>query len=230
MLFSWFSQYRIIFPLSIIAIISIVPNISAIDNFFWLDDFLYLESVIKADDSIGHIFQDRLIYGFFRPLSLGSILIVYKFFGLNPLPFQILGILAHFTASCLVFLLGLKLTKDHTVALLAGLLFGIHRVHTISTFWMCCAFSTELCFIFYLSCLIAYVCYISNSKTQYYIFAIITFTFAILIKEAVITLLPTLILYEGYLLVQKDTKLWSDQLRLLFRRLTPFLILFFCMH
>ncbi len=182
---------------------------------------------MKAEDSsLLHLFNERLMYGFFRPLALGSMLIVYKSFGIDPVPYQILSIIFHLVVSCLVFILAFKLTEDYSVGIFAGLLFGIHRTHTMSTFQISSAFSEQYCIIFYLCCIIAYVTYASNNNTRYYILSIISFICALLTKESFITLFPTLVIYEGSLLFQKDRSLWHAQLGKIIKRLAPFLTMF----
>ena len=79
-----------------------------------------------------HIWAFRyphLLANYYRPLFLTWLRLNDAAFGLHPCGWHLTSALAHLAATCLVYYLALKLTRDGWVAAVAGFIFGLHPVH-----------------------------------------------------------------------------------------------------
>lgn len=71
--------------------------------------------------------SDRSLY---RPLTIASYAINYALHGLNPVGYHIVNVLLHALVSVLLFRLVRRLFGSEPVALMAGVLFAVHPIHT----------------------------------------------------------------------------------------------------
>lgn len=73
---------------------------------------------------------------YYRPMQTLLYMACYYAFGLDPLAYHLFNLALHGAVSILVFLLGLRLVGDWRFALLGGLLFAVHPIHTESVTWV----------------------------------------------------------------------------------------------
>ncbi|MBI4824083.1 MAG: phospholipid carrier-dependent glycosyltransferase [Nitrospirae bacterium] len=64
-----------------------------------------------------------------RSLHVFFLLVLYKVFGANPLPYHLFNLLFHSLTGVLIFLFLGRLTGKPNIALLAGIIFGLHPIH-----------------------------------------------------------------------------------------------------
>lgn len=143
-------------------------------------------------------------YGMYHPLVLVSYAVEYKYFGLNPRIYHTTNLALHILNSVMVFFFIYLLSRNLTVSLIVGILFGIHPIQVESVAW-----ATErkdvLYSLFFLGSLIAYLKYIVGKKKAYYFLALFLFFFSLLSKPMAISL-PFLLILCDYLLNRKINK------------------------
>jgi tetratricopeptide (TPR) repeat protein len=66
----------------------------------------------------------------YRPITVTTYALQYSVSGLNPRWYHIVNVLLHVLASVLLFFVVRELFRDRTIALVSGLLFAVHAVHT----------------------------------------------------------------------------------------------------
>ena len=124
----------------VIPVLAILVYIPAFDADFTLDDVLIVEDneYIKSADKLPRLWtthywagkMDASDTGLYRPLTLTSYAIQYITLGDNPVPFHVLNILLH-ALTCFILMKFVKLLfNDNRLAILSGLIFAIHPVHT----------------------------------------------------------------------------------------------------
>src|SRR5690242_2019432 len=106
---------------------------------FSQDDFIFLywskANNLKEFLNFFNPFTHPKDIFFYRPLSTQLYYFLnQKFFGLNPLPFQVEAFLFHFLNSFLFYLITLKLWRNKKVAVLSGFLYAISAIHFLSLF------------------------------------------------------------------------------------------------
>jgi protein O-mannosyl-transferase len=94
---------------------------SAVPSYFTTDIWSFVE-------------QEKSNY--YRPVFLIWLLVNYKAFGDDPLPWHLTTIGVHLVVVLLLYLLVQKLTRDRTAAAIAALLFGLHPAHTEAVSWV----------------------------------------------------------------------------------------------
>ena len=122
-----------------------------------------------------------------------------QLFGLNPWGHHLINVLLHAANTALVFLLFQRLTRATWRSLLLAALFGWHPLRVESVAWV-----TErkdvLSTFFGLLCLMAYVCYVGESKVQspkskvqspkskgFYFLALLLFALGLMSKAMLVT-------------------------------------------
>ena len=160
--------------------------------------------------------DDELKYGYYRPVITMSYMLDIALWGLRPAGFHATNILLHAACAVLVYLLALRLLKPTPpcghpsgggatppmggvaggrgglIALIAGLLFAAHPVHTESVTWI--AGRTDvICALFFLGSLYLHILDRSPATR---VLAILFFTLATLSKEMALTLPGVVFLYE----------------------------------
>ncbi len=134
---------------------------------------------------------------YYRPLQTVSYIAAYASGGLSPEVYHWLNIILHTLASIAVFWVGWELFGNATVALIAGLLFAAHPMHTESVTWI--AGITDVgCGLFYFLSLAAYLR--SRKAARSAIFwegvSLTAFLAALLYKEMALTLPIAIVLLD----------------------------------
>jgi protein O-mannosyl-transferase len=114
-------------------------------DFVWDDRFLILENPgVQSFQALGQIFtkdyvflaKTNLAYGYYRPITTLSLICDYHIWGQNPFGFHLTNVLIHALCALLVVRLSLRLGLGVRAALLCGLLFAVHPIHTESVAWI----------------------------------------------------------------------------------------------
>jgi hypothetical protein len=137
--------------------------------------------------------------GWYRPLShqvFESIL--YPFLGLNPVGYRI-PVYAIFIANTIaVYILVLRLLRQHTAAALATFFFAVHTTNGFATYDL--AFMPDLLYaLLYLCAVLSYIQFVEGGSRAAYALSIGCFIGSLLSKEAAVTL-PA-ILFLTYFLI-----------------------------
>ena len=136
---------------------------------------------------------------YWAPLMWLSHELACQLFGLNPWGHHLINVLLHAANTALVFLLFQRLTRATWRSLLLAALFGWHPLRVESVAWV-----TErkdvLSTFFGLLCLMAYVCYVGESKVQspkskvqspkskgFYFLALLFFALGLMSKAMLVT-------------------------------------------
>lgn len=114
---------------------------------FIQDDWGQLRALVNGDAF--SFFSNALsVKGklFFRPLSLAYFVVYHRLFGLNPLPFHIIGLTIHLLNSLLVSLISWRLTRSHWISRFAGLIYAAAvTVHLDPLLWLVGFFRHSCC-------------------------------------------------------------------------------------
>ena len=178
------------------------------NDFIWDDEYLILHnSQIKSFSHFLHSFTTYIGYGseninnFYRPVQELSDMMDYFLWGTDPVGFHLTNVLLHCTVALLVFVFIFYLCDNPAIAAIAGLLFGVHPVHTEAVAYIA-GRADSLYSIFFLSAFIFFVRYVNHmvrkgAKQGLLYTALICFVIALLSKEIsmILPLLLALYLY-----------------------------------
>ncbi|OGV49904.1 MAG: hypothetical protein A2X49_11835 [Lentisphaerae bacterium GWF2_52_8] len=94
-----------------------------------------IDSFWRSRDSFKDYDPSQMTHEIYRPLRTVAHSVLYKYWGLNPLPYHAANILAHATVAVLAFLLFWRLMGNAGAALCGGLVFALHPVNTEVVCW-----------------------------------------------------------------------------------------------
>jgi len=205
MLFSHLNQRdkKLINIIFLIIITFLIYHNCIISELVNLDDPLYITD--NPDIRELSISQLKKIFfsfhkGAYKPLTLLSYMIEYKFFGMNPAVFHFTNVLLHSINCILVFFLILFFAENQIIiAFFTALLFCIHPMRVESVAWAS-ERKDMLYSVFLLSFFLCYVIYLKNSNKKIYWLALLFFIFSMLVKPQGITAPILLLLFDYYFL------------------------------
>lgn len=73
---------------------------------------------------------------YYRPLQFFAYLVVYQAFGLQPWAYHLLMLVIHAAATVMIYLLARRCLAGWQGALLAGILFAVHPIHSEAVLWI----------------------------------------------------------------------------------------------
>ncbi|MBI5465430.1 tetratricopeptide repeat protein [Candidatus Gottesmanbacteria bacterium] len=162
--------------------------LNSLGNDFVSDDI----GTIRDNPLINKI--DYIFYFRFNPTSVLNFL-VHQLFGLNPLFYRFINILAHFGSAWLIFIL-LSLLQNPPVPLFAAAIFAVHPLLTESITWISGGVYCQSAFLILLS-LLNYLLYQQNRKKVFlYLSSVALFVFAFLTNNKLIIFPLILFSYE----------------------------------
>lgn len=142
-----------------------------------------------------HSFE--LGYSYYRPLQTLSFAIDYYLWRLNPFGYHLSNIIIHSFNALLVFYLLYQLFSNYPLALLSAILFCLHPIHTESVSYIS-GRSELLVGLFTLLTLVFYRGYLDSRKGWSYLVSILSFTSALISREAgFLIFVPLFILITG---------------------------------
>ncbi len=159
---------------------------------FIQDDWGQLGGLINAN-SLSYLSDALSVKGklFYRPLSLAYFQLCYRLFGLNPLPFHVIGLTIHSINSLLVVLISRKLTGNPSISWFAGLMYAVAvTVHLDPLLWLVGFYDLSASF-FYLASIAFFL-------TRHRWLSAAAFGLGLLAKESVVVLAPVLLLMLVY--------------------------------
>src|SRR5205807_9067530 len=101
---------------------------------------------------------------------------------LNPSGWHLTSVLAHATATLLVFRLAYRLCANRTGAVITALIFGLHPVHVQSIAWIS-GVTDPLLAVFLLGSFLQYLAFRATRKTLHLIWSVLLYAGAVLTKE-----------------------------------------------
>src|SRR5262249_4674141 len=110
----------------------------------------------------------------------------YRAGGLSPLPYHLLNVAFHASASVFFLLFCLELGLAGFPALIAALLFATHPVHTESVAWLG-GIPDVMCGALYAAALWAGIRYLKTQQRVWLVASTVSFLFALFAKEMAIT-------------------------------------------
>jgi len=130
------------------------------------------------------------------PLTFFTYQIDYLVGGINPLPYHMQNLLWHTLNALLVTWLMLLLLKNRWVAVMLGLLFAVHPLHTEAVVWASARKDVLSTFFFLLS-VIEYIRYRKEGKSRFhYGMSLCAFLLGLFAKVTILTLPVVLLLLD----------------------------------
>lgn len=161
------------------------------------DEFSIINNAdLRHVENLPRIFSSGYFKGhdYYRPLVMASYLAEYQLVGLNPLLYNLDGLLLHLFNAWMVFLLAGFLLQDRRKAWWVALLFAVHPVHweavgNISgrAILLCAAFTLSAAWLF--------LRYLKEARPMLLGMSLACFTLASLAKESAAVLIAVLGLY-----------------------------------
>ncbi|TAM37907.1 tetratricopeptide repeat protein [bacterium] len=173
----------------------------------WDDNRYVAENTVIKSLSLNntkHIFT-AFYMGNYHPITMLFYSFEYQLFKLKPFGYHLTSLLLHLSNCFLVFFLTLLLTGRLPVALLTGILWGMHPLNAESVLWIS---ETKglLCALFYLWSIICYVAYMRENRIgKYYNLSLLLFILALLAKPMAVSL-PLMLFLIDYMLKRKHGK------------------------
>lgn len=222
-----YAEHRAMVHLISIALLSVVAAVPTWDNYFEGDDFNWIEAAQAAQQHMGSVFTARIV-GFFRPTAHLLFLVLYVLFGLHPLGYHVVLTVLHGTNAILAYSLALRLTKDRSIGLGAGLLFAVHASHSEAIQGIA-SISGPLGTMFYLTSLYAFFVYLKGRKVGYYVLSLLCAVWALGSKESCVTLIPVIgltgLLFDDTLRGSAGARGGRGRMAYAWKVYTPFAIL-----
>lgn len=215
--------YKFIGFICLVLLISLIFFYPIILGYFSQDDFHHLHTIMDRNLSDIPSFFITWQEGqtFYRPLSREIFnLLMYKTFGLNPLPFHLVNFLQIITISTLTFFIIKRFTQDITTAILTSLFYIGSAVHSIELYYLG---SVQQLFatIFLLISLLLYLQYKKNSSIQILLISIISYL-AALLSHGMAVMFPGMLLLLEIISIKNIFRLINRQV--LFNLIPFFLI------
>ncbi len=206
---SFSSKKATFFAVIIISALSFFSYYPSLDNEItsWDDEFYitnnpYLKTL--NSENIAKVFNTETYYmGNYHPLSMVSLSIDYAISGetekgeINPFTFHFTNLFLHILISLLVFWFVLLLFKNFNLALIVGLLFGVHTIHVESVAWIS-ERKDVLYSFFFMASLITYVKYTEKKSAFLYSLSLFLFLLSLFSKGQAVSLAITIILIDWF--------------------------------
>lgn len=176
-----------------VSVISLVATIifygRFVDNFFSFDDFKYLENFSRGPVDV------ILGYNTMRVISNLSWWPIYAVSGLDPVGFNLFGMIMHSANALLVYLFLSRLFADKAYGIFGCAFFLVNAVGCDAIFWKATS-SSLISLFFYLATLNAYVSYRRQRTRNYYVLSLGLFLLAMFSKEEAASLPFMILLIE----------------------------------
>lgn len=171
-------------------ILTILLFHSALSSYFSQDDFFHLRTIMdKNFNNIPSFFvtwQEEQT--FYRPLSREFFnLLMYKTFGLNPLPFHIFNYFLIISNTILCFFLVKKLFNDKILGIFSALLYNLNAIHSIELYYLASVQTLFVTFFLLLS-IYFYISFCIDKILKKYFLSILFYILALFSHETAIVL------------------------------------------
>ncbi|MEW6713872.1 MAG: tetratricopeptide repeat protein [Nitrospirota bacterium] len=140
--------------------------------------------------------SDTQLSPYYRPLTYLTFLIEERLHGFDPFMMHLFNVLLHAVNAFLVYRLGIALLNDQKAALLAGLLFAVHPVHTEGVNFLSGGRNTMLACFFILAAVLIHRRAVLKSRFQVALFGAALFLAGLFSKEMAMMVLPFILFLE----------------------------------
>ncbi len=202
-LYYFFTSYAML--LVYLLLLILVTYVGSASNFFVADDFTWLRwAATSVPGDLLKYFIDTQDF-FYRPLDKTIIYFLYMLFSFKPEGYHLFILLLHLVTVIGVFILSVRLTKSKLLGFLTAGLFAIHSAHTENIFWFS-TISVELCSLFIVYMMIAFLRFRERKSIVAYIVAILLCAFAFVSYELAIIIPFVLLVLDIFIAKTKLTK------------------------
>lgn len=157
---------------------------------------------------------ERPVAGNYHPITMLSYALDIRLFGKQPGPMHATNLALHLLNIALGWLLILRLTRSHGVAVLTAAFFAFHPLRVESVAWIS-ARKDLLMFFFSTLSLLAYLQWHARPRVYWLIGSIVAFALALLSKAMAVALVPVLFLIDRWMRGRWDL-LWQWPVKLAF--------------
>jgi hypothetical protein len=186
----------------IIVAFSLVSYREALTVFFVQDDYGWL--VHSRFPGLAEYFRSFVTFnpwGTYRPLTQETFFYLgQKLFGMEPLSYHIVAILAHLAAAVLVYAI-VRQFCDRASSAIGSLLYAAHGAHMTALYWIS-AFPEPAAMLFILTSFFLFIQYARRRRSLFYLLSLISAALGIMSKESALTLPLVLtgysLLFPGY--------------------------------
>ena len=199
---------------AIFAIVLVVFGQTLKNNYVTLDDIqlIYSNPTAKGLNATNikaafTTFDPEL----YVPLTMMSYQTEYSLFGMKPGVTHAVNLFLHALSAFFVFWFLYLLSGKRSIAMLCGLLFALHPLHTEAVAWAS-ARKDVLSAFFFLTSLTAYTAYLRYYKKLLYGASLVLFFLGLLSKVTVIGLPIILVLIDYYIKRPITRKIWMEKL------------------
>ena len=207
--------------IALIIICGLAAYANSISAPFVLDDHLLItgNGYIKSLPRAAHFFTENIAagagadWGFWRPLQMFTYTFDYALWGLFPAGYHLTNVLLHILVALCIWYMVSLLFLDGLTALLTGLLFVVHPLHTEAVTYVS-GRADELAFLCMLTALIFYIKYTRGPRGIFFLFSLTGFLAALLSRENSLVFPFLLLVYHAACRVRVKPK-----------RLLPFFVL-----
>jgi Flp pilus assembly protein TadD len=206
-----------------VALLAVAVYANTVGNGFVFDDRLLIEHnpIVHGEGSLSDVWLAPYHLGtrltatsLYRPVTLSSFALDYRFNGTAPSGFHVVNILLNAVVAVLVLRLGLRLGLPRAAAWAGALLFAVHPVHTEAVANLA-GRAELLAALFFLVALLAYLPRpepaVGRAGALLGV-AALSYLLAMLSKENAATLLGVVVAWE-MLLGRRDEERWRDLAR-----------------
>lgn len=190
-----FNQTRIVLLLLTVLVLAVYWDVQHFD-FVHYDDHVYVTDHVQVRQGLT---PESLKWamtsteaGFWHPLTWMSLMLDYRFFGLNPGGYHFTNLLLHLANTLLLFLVFASMTGAVWRSALVAALFAIHPLHVESVAWIA-ERKDVLCGLFWILALGAYARYAERPSWTCYA-AVFVAVFLALASKAMAVTLPFVLL------------------------------------
>lgn len=181
-------------------------------NEYAYDDLAYvLENKVLRDFSWNHAWTE-FILGNYHPLTALSLKIDHSIGEFNPRTYHIHNVILHALTTLIFIVFTKKLTKSPLIALGAGLLFGVHPLHTESVAWIA-ERKDVLYTLFFFAGLYTYLLFRESANKNWYLATLVLFIASCLSKGMAVVF-PVMMLLCDYLIEKENILLKPASWRL----------------
>lgn len=169
-------------------------------SYFSQDDFYHLRTIMDKNMIDIPSFFIKKLEGqtFYRPISRETYnLIMYKAFGLNPVPFHLVNVFLILVNLRLIYLLVKKVTNNSRTAYLTVLIYTLSSVHNIELYYLA-SVQNLLMTTLTLLVVILYLRFLKEKNLNDYLAAILLFLSALLCHESAL-IIPGVIFLMTFL-------------------------------
>lgn len=206
-------------PYAFLGALALIVYASALQSGFVTDDkYQLLDNPLVTDWSkLPRIFQlgvwafaDNAPSNYYRPVQMVLYLALHSVFGFNSSLFHLFQFLIHAVNTLLVYNLAKLLLKSPAAALVAGILFAVHPIHTEPVIWIA-ALPDLVMTLLVLTALRMFIVTAARPDRVTTVKLNAIFFAAMLTKEPSVMLLPLLMGYEFLYLGRSLRELWNNR-------------------